>query len=271
MNIIPPNVTVDFFNGILDNILKNEKKVVLKLLKLIKWSVIKRINVFFEREVLSSKIIDIITFSNNVKSNLLMNNTSHYINHIEVINPGIDERYFFRLNENSIIKYRQKFGINKDDFVVLYVGRLSLGKNINILIDAFNLLKIKNKKLLLIGEGDVKINQNNNIIELGKKTIEDLHIYYSISNVLVLPTFNEGFGQVLTESLGCGTPIVGFDTPNNAIDEIITEKKLTCYGLSNAILEVYNDKNFYFSNSKEIEVSTKEKFSWDKIINRVLK
>lgn len=272
---IPPNVSVDFFDGIIENIKSNENKKNLKILKIIKWNIIKEINILFEKKVMASDLVDIITFSENVKRNLLLNNKTD--KKIETINPGIDKRYFFRLLKGQINKHKKDLGINNDDFVVLYVGRISLGKNIDILIRAFNDLQLENKKLLLVGEGEIRVDDYKNIIKVGKKSIEDLHIYYSISNVLVLPTFNEGFGQVLIESLGCGTPVIGFDHDKNAIREVITEAlfglKATCCDVSflcNTIEEVFENKNFYLENSTLIEWNANEKYNWQKLVDRIL-
>ena len=39
-----------------------------------------------------------------------------------------------------------------------------------------------------------------------------LSVIYSAADVFVIPSLQESFGQTVTESLACGTPVVGFDT-----------------------------------------------------------
>src|ERR1019366_4880410 len=39
-----------------------------------------------------------------------------------------------------------------------------------------------------------------------------LSIIYSAADVFVIPSLQESFGQTVTESLACGTPVVGFNT-----------------------------------------------------------
>jgi glycosyltransferase involved in cell wall biosynthesis len=39
-----------------------------------------------------------------------------------------------------------------------------------------------------------------------------LSVIYSAADVFVIPSLQESFGQTVTESMSCGTPVVGFDT-----------------------------------------------------------
>lgn len=272
---IPPCVSKDFYNGMIANIKQNEQGIK-KYLKVIKWSIVKFIYQYYESFVLQNQHVRVCTFSQNVKNNLLLANNVDV--EIEVCYPGIEVKYFESFSNIQIAEERQKNGFDIDSFVVLYVGRIDSGKNIHLLIDAFQKLDIENKMLVLVGAGHYNFNNSSNIKVMGKKSINELKYFYNIANVMVLPTFNEGFGQVLIESLGCGTPVVGFDTPNNAINEIITDElfglkteELTARGLANTILQVYNEKIFYSTNRQNIEASIKNKFSWSLFIERVLR
>lgn len=270
---IPPCVSNDFFDGILDAI--NKEKNIKKYLKLIKWNLTKKIYNYFEQKVLESKITDIWTFSNNVKENL---EQYYYVTkNIQVHPPGIDLNNFYTLDKNDLIETKEELNIDENDFVILYVGRLSAGKNIDILIEAFDVLDIVNKKLVLVGTGHYDFTKKENIILTGKKSLEELKYYYNSSNLLVLPTTHEGFGQVLIEALGCGTPIIGFDSPHNAMDEILIDdlfgfstKDLTVNGLVEAINRLYLKKDYYSKNRKNIERYAKKYFSWDSFIEKVI-
>lgn len=272
---IPPCVSKDFYNGIIDNIRQNEQGIK-KYLKVTKWSFVKFIYQYYENFVIRSQFIRVCTFSQNVKNNLhLANNIK---TEIEVCYPGIEVKYFESLSNTEIFEKRKENEINADSFVVLYVGRIDSGKNVHLLVDAFQKLNIENKVLILVGAGYYTFEKNSKIKVIGKKSINELRYFYNIANVMVLPTFNEGFGQVLVESLGCGTPVVGFDTPNNAIDEIIVDelfgqktKDLSVDGLVNVILKIYNRKEFYSDSRKKIEQNIKNKFSWDLFIQKVLR
>lgn len=273
---IPPAVSEVFFDGIINNIKKEKKSFFIKNLKLLKWRIVKKIYQKLEEKILKSKNVKIITFSKNVKDNLLESN--NFKRHIDICPPGIDNDNFYVISDDIIQREKEKLFINKDDFVVLYVGRLSAGKNIKLLIDSFNLLSIENKKLILIGEGEFLIEKTSSILTLGKKSLKELKVFYNIANVTVLPTTNEGFGQVFVESLGCGTPIVGFDTNKSAVSEIITKElfgiktqEITDLGLSKVINEIYNKKEFYLENKLFIEKEAKLKFNWLNLIEKISK
>ncbi|WP_334089327.1 glycosyltransferase, partial [Helicobacter typhlonius] len=49
-----------------------------------------------------------------------------------------------------------------------------------------------------------------------------LALLYSASDVFIMPSFVESFGQTALESLSCGTPVVAFDT--SGLKDIITHK-----------------------------------------------
>jgi glycosyltransferase involved in cell wall biosynthesis len=271
---IPPCVSKDFYNGVIASINKNEKGI-FRYLKLVKWFLIKKIYRKYEKFVLLNPKVRICTFSNNVKNNLLLANGIS--REIEVCYPGIEHKHFHCIEKVDTLSLIAELGIQDCDFVVLYVGRLFAGKNVDVLIETFRMLDIKNKKLVLVGSGSYGFEYDENILAVGKKDIDELKYFYNMANVLVLPTISEGFGQVLVESLGCGTPVAGFDSPNNAIDEIVTDElfgqktdELTSLGLSDAIYKIYLNKEIYDSSRRTIETEIKRKFSWDLFVKKVL-
>ncbi len=69
-------------------------------------------------------------------------------------------------------------------------------------------------KLFLLGVGGGKqVVPSLPQLHLGKITNDRmLSIIYSAADVFVIPSLQESFGQTVTESMACGTPVVGFDT-----------------------------------------------------------
>lgn len=270
---IPPAVSKDFYEGVIKNI--NDKNYIKRLLKKTLSILSLKVAMFFEKQVLKDKSIKIFTFSENVKNNLLVKN--NISREIKVIPPGIDTNSFFSLEQDEINTLRISLNIKRDDFVILYVGRTSHGKNVHFLIDAVNNLPIVNKKLLIVGDGDFEISNSPSVIAVGKKNLQELYKFYNIANCLVLPTTHEGFGQVLIESLGCGTPVIGFETPYTAIKEIITDKtfgiktkNISKKGLETVILELYHNKKYYQLNRKLIDIKIKERFDWDNLLKAII-
>lgn len=106
--------------------------------------------------------------------------------------------------------------------VVLNVGRLHPQKNHKILIDAFAkvIRKIPGAKLLILGEGAEESFLLERIKSLGLQENvslvpfqENPFPYYRESDLFVLTSDWEGFGNILVEALACGTPVISTDCP----------------------------------------------------------
>ncbi|MCX7956789.1 MAG: glycosyltransferase [Endomicrobia bacterium] len=138
---------------------------------------------------------------------------------LDLFSPKIDEGKQF---------IKKIFGV-KDDFILLYVGRISKDKNLKFLIDVYAEI-IKNKKnisLLMIGDGpykdeikDYTKNKNiDNIILPGKIKYELLPYIYSGSDLFLFPSNTDTFGMVVLEAQACGLPAIVSDKggPKNII------------------------------------------------------
>jgi glycosyltransferase involved in cell wall biosynthesis len=102
-----------------------------------------------------------------------------------------------------------------EKFVVLFVGRLVPEKGVRPLLKAAGTWS-SDIYLALVGtgplEGEVRAfsSKHKNIFFLGKIRNTNLPIYYSGSDLTIIPSVHdEGFGRVILESLACGTPVIG--------------------------------------------------------------
>ena len=145
---------------------------------------------------------------------------------------GIDTNFFdsnlFSLSDNS--KLKQELDIQSNEFVFLFVGRIVGDKGINELVAAFEKLisEHKNIKLLLVGPFEEEldplsdkttliIKQNKQIISVGYQN--DVRPYFAIANVLVFPSYREGFPNVVMQAGAMGLPSIV--TNINGCNEII--------------------------------------------------
>lgn len=116
--------------------------------------------------------------------------------------------------------------------VVLGVGRLSAQKDFPTLIKAFaRLCKIKESRLIILGEGSLRSEIEALIHKLGLDNLVALpgfvvnpFAYMRASDVLVLSSAWEGFGNVLAEAMGCGTAVISTDCPSGPA-EILEDGK----------------------------------------------
>jgi glycosyltransferase involved in cell wall biosynthesis len=145
---------------------------------------------------------------------------------------GIDTSFFSpsHITIEEIQQLKLELNIAADDFVFVFVGRLVKDKGINELVTAFeNLYKLNSKaRLLLVGdyESDLdplfpevlnSIKENSAIISVGFQY--DVRPYFAISDVLVFPSYREGFPNVVMQAGAMGLPSIVSDI--NGCNEII--------------------------------------------------
>ncbi len=136
---------------------------------------------------------------------------------VEVIPCGVDlERFVARERREA----RVQLGLNPDQPVLLFVGRLDPFKGPDVFLQAAALMQ-KKAQLLVVGgnaAGDPEIEKLRQLAHdlriqkrvhlLGARPQEELPLIYSAADVTVVPSYHESFGMAAVESLACGTPVV---------------------------------------------------------------
>ena len=178
-----------------------------------------------KKKYLLNKKINFVGVSSWVKGeinkSIFQNNNSYFIN-----NP-IDENLWKISNFNE---FRKDHNLNFNDFLI-GIGNLEENlterKGINELESALETLKNKNFKFKLIEFGNEKNSsffKKFETISFGKILSDKLLLkIYNNLDVFLLPSKLEAFGQVATEAIFCGTPVVGFS--NTGLNDIIIHKK----------------------------------------------
>lgn len=116
--------------------------------------------------------------------------------------------------------------------VLIAVGRLSQEKDFKTLIYAFSNVREKlDCRLIILGEGSERSNLEDLIEELKLEDIIQLpgfvdnpHAWISHSNLFILSSFYEGFGNVLVEAMACGIPVISTNCPSGP-SEILEDGK----------------------------------------------
>lgn len=120
---------------------------------------------------------------------------------------------------------RKEFGINDKTYVFGFLGRISRDKGNNELLSAFKRIVDSDSEtyvaLMLMGPNENTINpelckwakESPNVIFTGPVTHEEVPKYLSAINVLVHPTYREGFGMVLQEAMAMEVGIITTDIP----------------------------------------------------------
>jgi glycosyltransferase involved in cell wall biosynthesis len=141
---------------------------------------------------------------------------------------GVDHD-IFKSNEVIRAENRKKFLISEDICLFLYVGRISKDKGIYDLLKAFAELKKKyrNIALWIVGpdeEGiaeklnyqDPELYSSINWIGLSSNP----EIYMASADILLLPSYREGFGTVIIEAASCSLPTIAYKI-DGVIDAIV--------------------------------------------------
>lgn len=128
----------------------------------------------------------------------------------------------FRNLDKKIDYTEDKYGISRQDPIVLYVGRVTPTKNVKEVIEVFKGVKenIANAKLVIVGEHTVK-DYSERLKQLADKDIiftgyvedDELVSFYLICDVYATCSLSEGFNLPLKEVQAFGKPVVAFDIP----------------------------------------------------------
>lgn len=145
---------------------------------------------------------------------------------------GVDmERFSIKQKEKWRNKIKENYGFSNDNIIYGYVGRITYDKGISELLEAFEKLSKESEKSRLILIGDIedikRIDQrlwefaqrSPKIIFCGVK--EQIEQYYAALDVLILPSYREGFGNVVIEAEAMGVPVIVSNIPGpiDAIEE----------------------------------------------------
>lgn len=139
---------------------------------------------------------------------------------------GVDLDYYnpsLELNDLPSIS-----NIDNNVTILAFIGRLNKDKGIYELIDAFEMLtEIVDARLLVLGDVDcsnpicddllAKINNNEKIFRFGFN--DDIRSFLRVSDWLVLPSYREGFPNVVLEAGAMNVPAIVTDIPGS--NEII--------------------------------------------------
>jgi alpha-1,6-mannosyltransferase len=133
------------------------------------------------------------------------------------LNLGVDTKAFHPVPRHDAL--RDELELPRDKKVLLYVGRLSPEKNIEMLLAAFEALHARRPNtyhLVIVGDGPLRrvlpATRHRTNALTWRSYIQDnekLADYYHAADLFIHPGVCETFGLVVLEAQACGLPCVG--------------------------------------------------------------
>jgi glycosyltransferase involved in cell wall biosynthesis len=180
------------------------------------------------------------------------------------------------------LKIFKDLGYERDENTLLFVGRLSPVKRLDMLLRAVARVKKKvpDVKLRIIGrdwgvknqlvELTNQLNIKDNLEFMGEITFENLIEQYNRAKAFVLTSKYEALGVTIMEAMGCGTPVVV--TSVGGTPEVVGNAGILCEeneeSVAKGIIEVLTNEQKY-NTLKENTKTRRKDFDWDDIAKKV--
>ena len=107
----------------------------------------------------------------------------------------------------------QEYTKNANGLLYLYVGRISIAKGADKLINAWekHILNYPNDCLIMAGDGELlnefKNKNIKNLQLLGRVDYDSIYKLYAITDVFVIATLQDNWSLVVPEAMSCGIPV----------------------------------------------------------------
>ena len=211
---------------------------------------------------------------------------------IRVCWNGVDSSKYdpHRISSEEKMRLRRRYGVNDDEHLLFFIGRLVNVKGVANLVKALPsvLDDFPNTKLVILGVGDMDSYLISLVKDMGlqEKVVlrtefvseEERILHYAAADSVVLPSLYEPFGIVCTEAMSMAKPVVvGARGTNGMREQVIPSGEKQCgvhinpfnpNDIAWGIKQVLEDKNKSVQMGKNARERVIEQFSWEIVANR---
>lgn len=201
-------------------------------------------------------VSDFIMNQYREKSNLPTRRTATIFNGIAT------ENFMREVSEQERTALRAKLGLAKDDFVVIFCGRIAKTKGVKEAITAITSIADKNIKLLIMGasnfgkgnfgnyarEIDELVRKHSNrVMFTGYVNNDELYKYHKIADVGIIPsTYNDPCPLSMFELITSGLPTIA--TRAGGMTEIGTSETTMYISIENMVEDIKNSVLTLYDN-----------------------
>ncbi len=213
---------------------------------------------------------------------------------IGIVYNAVDTEFFKPCKPSEKADKRKKFGVEDNDFVIAFIGRIVPEKGLHHLILTSKILKQKGYKFKLLVAGPLghfnmemlegypsicfnlihRLNLSNNVKYMGRLEREKLRDIYCASDLIAVPSlWEDPCPTVVLETMAMGRPVVAY--ASGGIPELIPPYSgIVIKGKSPRLLaeaiEMVMQGTFSFNESATVEWA-REKFSYIAVARKLLK
>lgn len=170
------------------------------------------------------------------------------------------------IGNNTMLK--KELGISECNTVFLFIAQAveNYRKGVDLLLEAFKLLEIKETTLIIIGDLYELPAGGANIINIGsisdKKALEE---YFALADAVIIPSREDNLPNVMLEAMAFGTPVLAFNI--GGLSEILEDtfngckaSEINAYSLKSTIERFIRNKSRF--NGEAIRNYVGQNFSY---------
>jgi len=158
---------------------------------------------------------------------------------LKILPRGLDTDLFSPIRRDP--KFWRRFAFKRDGIRLLYVGRISREKDLDLLATAYQQLRELEMQIVLfmVGHGPYAKTlaaSLPDVIFTGYLTGEELATAYASADIFVFPSTTDTFGNVVIEAQASGLPVI--------VSDLGGPKELVQHGVDGLVTKAYDVNSF---------------------------
>ena len=154
---------------------------------------------------------------------------------VHIVPTGLEvERFYVENADRELIKkIRKQYNISKNDFILLFLGRVAKEKSIDYVLKELPPLmkKYNNFRFMIVGSGPdeeslkklaEKLGISDRVIFAGKAPYDDVPAYYHVASAFVTASITETQGLTTIESMAASCPTLCIN--DDAFNKVISNE-----------------------------------------------